>query len=43
LATQRIPVIQNTRPTAATIDAEEIREALSDQIVSPVSWTETMA
>jgi len=37
----RIPVVQNTDPTAET-DAARIRERLTPQITSPVRWTETM-
>lgn len=36
-----LPVYQNTDPTPAR-DADEIRERLVGQMVSPVRWTETM-
>lgn len=36
-----VPVLQNARPTPS-IDATEIRAALTAQIDTPVRWTETM-
>ena len=41
-ADAKVPVLQNTDPTAVT-DSKVIRKRLIDQITAPVRWTETMA